>query len=139
MKIILINIVYLFEIIFFTRNYIGFEDCSDLDKFLKIDFNLYKKKFQNRVCAIFAIISLIIFTVLIVIEILIIINKPSNSQMNFLYIGYLVIFLGFFIHSLVLYTKVYESEDLSIERSIKSISLILGLKHLKNKEKLLFE
>ena len=98
MKIILINIVYLFEIIFFTRNYIGFEDCSDLDKFLKIDFNLYKKKFQNRVCAIFAIISLIIFTVLIVIEILIIINKPSNSQMNFLYIGYLVIFLGFFIH-----------------------------------------
>lgn len=85
MKIILINIVYLFEIIFFTRNYIGFEDCSDLDKFLKIDFNLYKKKFQNRVCAIFAIISLIIFTVLIVIEILIIINKPSNSQMNFLY------------------------------------------------------
>ena len=68
---------------FYVKNYIGFNNISDLDKFLEFDFDLYKRNFPNRVSAVFAIICFIIFLIVIVINLIffiILISEKNNNK-----------------------------------------------------------
>ena len=49
---------------FYIKNYIGFKNAEDINKFLKFDYNILDKKFPSTGAAIFAIFA--IFLVIMV-------------------------------------------------------------------------
>ena len=45
---------------FYVKNYIGFKKVEDINKFLKFDYSIYKKKFPNATASKFALADAII-------------------------------------------------------------------------------
>lgn len=56
---------------YYIKNYIGFQNNGEFDKFYKINFNLYKKYFPNEVCLLLSITGLVLFGIIIIISLLI--------------------------------------------------------------------
>lgn len=111
----------------YTKNYIGFKSNENLDKFNEIEFDLFKTIFPNGKSSAFAIVSLILFTKIIILYIinLIIIIKHEDQCLNLLgvlisWISFFSIALGFLIYFCVIYTKVYKNNSLKILKSIES-------------------
>ena len=50
---------------YYVKNYIGFRNSKDLDKFLNFDFSLHKRLFPNKVSGIFACICLSFYVIII--------------------------------------------------------------------------
>ena len=61
---------------YYVKNYIGFQNNEDLDKFLNFDFSLHKRLFPNKVSGIFACICLAAYFIFIII-----------CMISFIYIG----------------------------------------------------
>ena len=51
---------------FYAKNYIGFRSVKDIDKFMRFDFNIYKKIFPSFNGSICAIVSLVIIAIILV-------------------------------------------------------------------------
>ena len=57
------NIDLFFEHIggdFYAKNYIGFKSVEDINKFMRFDYNIYKKRFPTFRGSLFALAGLII-------------------------------------------------------------------------------
>jgi hypothetical protein len=55
---------------YYIKNYIGFQNNGEFDKFYKINFNLYKKYFPNEVCLLLSITGLVLFGIIIIISLI---------------------------------------------------------------------
>ena len=112
---------------FYAKNYIGFRSVKDIDKFMKFDFNIYKKifpSFNGSICAIVSSVFIAIILLLMFIYFLVLI-KDNNYHFNpWLIIPISVVYyipaLGFFIYSLCSYFKVNRNKALDDLKSIKS-------------------
>ena len=51
---------------FYIKNYIGFECVDDINKFMRFDYNIYKKRFPTFLSSYFALAGLIIISLIIV-------------------------------------------------------------------------
>ena len=113
---------------FYVKNYIGFKNKEDINKFMNFDFDIYKKVFPNRVSAIFALFLSLTLFLMLVPFFCIIKNIPSKSKAFFFTINFsfvhLMISLGFIIYSCVVYTQAYKNKKIEILKTIQSDKLI---------------
>ena len=117
----------------YVKNYIGFESEEDINKFERIDFNLYKERYPNFtflicsfVCGAFFFVNIIIFIIEIIFNIKgkSISNEKVEKIEIISYLIYCASFLLFFIYSLVIYTTVYNKESFDLAKSIKADKFI---------------
>ena len=98
---------------YYIKNYIGFQNNGEFNKFYKINFNLYKKYFPNEVCLLLSITGLVLFGIIIIIS-LININicmiehiKYSFIVVNFSLLYFCFVYFWFFsLFMCVLYTSI---------------------------------
>ena len=117
----------------YVKNYIGFECEEDINKFERIDFNLYKERYPNFtflicsfVCGAFFFVNIIIFIIEIIFNIKgkSISNEKVEKIEIISYLIYCASFLLFFIYSLVIYATVYNKESFDLAKSIKADKFI---------------
>ena len=116
---------------FYAKNYIGFRSVKDIDKFMRFDFNIYKKifpTFNGSICALIGLIYIAIILVSMFVYFLTLI-KDNDFDFNpwvILFIDgfYYIPALGFFIYSLSTYFKVNKSKTLDDLKSIQSDEFI---------------
>ena len=107
---------------FYVKNYIGFKNAEDINKFLKFDYNnILKKKFPPYRFAIFPIIILIIS--------ILIASGCEKQIFKSVWIFLQTIFiylpsLGVLIYSILIYFQVNKNEKLEELKSIKSDEFI---------------
>ena len=124
---------------FYTKNFIGFKNSQELNKFMKFNFKIYNKIFPNYKAAGWAIASVVVICVSFFINcslFLKICNKQNNSNDNLNRIKILMalansffvlpIAIGFFIYSVVTYVQVNKNKDLNELKSIESDEFIKG-------------
>ena len=108
----------------YVKNYIGFENLEAAENFKRINFNLYKSRYPNYVSLVFSIICLIIFFVIIIIYIILIVKDEAHSCFCFFMFMFILIycptFIGFFIYSLVIYSKFKKDESIEIAKNIRA-------------------
>ena len=93
----------------YIKNFIGFDTFKDIETFLDINFDIYKKTFPDRLTAIFAIIGFILFLVIIIVCIYLWCSKAS-SESTIVSIGiFSLIHLAFFIGFMVSFSKIYKA------------------------------
>ena len=124
---------------FYTKNFIGFKNSQELNKFMKFDYKIYKKIFPNYTAAGWATVSIVMICINIrsdfplFFPICIKQNNNNNDQikcnigvvlLNSFFI--LPIALGFFIYSVVTYVQVNKNKDLNELKSIESDEFIKG-------------
>ena len=113
---------------FYVKNYIGFKSKEDIDKFMKFDFNIYKKVFPNRLSAIFAATSssmlvIILFLLSFIFKILQRHPRAIYFIINCSLIHFMIS-LGFLIYSSIVYVQVYKNNEIYILKTIQSDELI---------------
>lgn len=128
------NIDLFFEHIggdFYAKNYIGFKSVEDINKFMRFDYNIYKKRFPTFRGSLFALAGLIIIGIFAVGQLYCLFTgKPLNFFLLkiFSMVGQNIIYyafaLGFFIYALSIYIKVNKSKSLDELISIKSDEFI---------------
>ena len=79
----------------YVKNYIGFKTIEDINKFVKLDFNIYKKIFPNQVSSRFAVFGFIVSILLIAISISLLILEEKNANI-FLIISFIIHLIFFF-------------------------------------------
>ena len=112
---------------FYSKNYIGFKSVKDIDKFMRFDFNIYKKIFPTFNGSICALIGLIYIAIILVSMFVYFLKLIKDNDFDFnpwviLFIDgfYYIPALGFFIYSLSTYFKVNKSKTLDDLKSIHS-------------------
>ena len=114
----------------YVKNYIGFNSEEDKNNFEKIDFSLYKNRYPSYSFVISSIICAGIFFAFMVIYFVGIINLIKNKdncidKINFISLFfYCLVFLCFFIYSIVIYATVYNKESFDLAKSIKADKFI---------------
>lgn len=117
---------------YYVKNYIGFRNNEDLDKFLNFDFSLHKRLFPNKIASIFAIICLVLYAIFSGMSIASMVTSADRDKEcpmimnNITFWANLPILLGFLIYSSVIYRNVYKSKDLLVLNEIKSDDFING-------------
>lgn len=118
---------------YYVKNYIGFRNNEELDQFLNFEFSFHERLFPNKISGIFAIICLVIFFILFIINIVALSmagdRSDKDAAMVILIVSFiinLIIFLGFLIYSITIYKDVYNNKDLLILNTIKSDDFING-------------
>ena len=113
---------------FYAKNYIGFKNVQDIDKFLRFDYEIYKKIFPHFEAVIAALVVLILLSIFLFALIFIYFATHREKFHYILYIFVTIIFiipaLGFFIYALVTYFKVNKSKTLDDLNSIESDAFI---------------
>ena len=115
---------------FYVKNYIGFKNAEDINKFLKFDYNnILKKKFPPYRFAIFPIIILIISGGFFIALIILIASGCEKQIFKSVWIFLQTIFiylpsLGVLIYSILIYFQVNKNEKLEELKSIKSDEFI---------------
>ena len=116
---------------FYSKNYIGFKSVKDIDKFMRFDFNIYKKIFPTFNGSICALIGLIYIAIILVSMFVYFLKLIKDNDFDFnpwviLFIDgfYYIPALGFFIYSLSTYFKVNKSKTLDDLKSIQSDEFI---------------
>ena len=116
---------------YYIKNYIGFQNNGEFDKFYKINFNLYKKYFPNEVCLLLSITGLVLFGIIIIISLINIKYMYDITYKIFVYccqffssILFVLYIFGFLAYLCVFYMQVYKDESLKIAKSIKSDEFI---------------
>ena len=112
---------------FYAKNYIGFRSVEDINKFMRFDYNIYKKRFPTFRASLFAIAGLVIIGIFAVGYLYCLITgKTLNFFLlkAFSVVGQNVIYyafsLGFFIYALYVYIKVNKNKSLDELKSVKS-------------------
>ena len=116
---------------FYSKNYIGFKSVKDIDKFMRFDFNIYKKIFPTFNGSICVLIGIIYIAIILVSMFVYFLNLIKDNDFDFnpwviLFIDgfYYIPALGFFIYSLSTYFKVNKSKTLDDLKSIQSDEFI---------------
>ena len=115
----------------YTKNYIGFKSVDDINKFMRFDYNIYKKKFPSFEASKFALVGLVFMSVMTLIPIYILFTG-SKEDCFFLRLYYIIpqcVFfygfsLGFLIYALVVFINVNKNKKLDELKSIKSDEFI---------------
>ena len=134
----------------YTRNYIGFDNIEEINKFINSDFRYnYKKIFPNKAAIIFGYISTIPFIILFIFEIKRLTYKdtPFSTANAFcvycskimVIILYMIFFLGYFLYFIKIFKDLHKinctalkkikTEDI-IEDFIKSFCKINNFKNI---------
>ena len=121
----------------YVKNYIGFRSVEDINKFMRFDYNIYKKKFPSFNAAIGAIsgASILLSILLYLLFYLFCCGKQyfsDNSNLSkLLTVSGSIIFygfaLGYFIYALCIYFRVNKNKSLDELKSIKSDEFITNL------------
>ena len=112
---------------YYVKNYIGFRNSKDLDKFLNFDFSLHKRLFPNKASGIFACLCLAFYVIIIILSIFcFLITEDKKCLQIFLFFINLIILLGFLIYSIIIDKDVYKNKDLLELKEIKSDDFING-------------
>ena len=114
---------------FYVKNYIGFKNAEDINKFLKFDYNILKKKFPSVGAFRFAIPILIIVCLFCGILIILIGTKDDHNYFKLgpLLAQIILIYftsLGYIIYFLLSYFQVYKNIKLEELKSIQSDEFI---------------
>ncbi len=114
---------------FYVKNYIGFKKVEDINKFLKFDYSIYKKKFPNATASKFALADAIVIGSFVVVFIIFKIKYSSDVffKSYLLYAQCIVFYgasLGFFIYCIVIYIQVNKNKTLEELKSIESDEFI---------------
>ena len=113
---------------FYSKNYIGFKSVQDIDKFLRFDYEIYKKIFPNFSAANAALAPVIILSIFLFGLIIVYFAKHRANFHYILFIFNTILFiipaLGFVIYGLVTYFKVNKSKTLDDLNSIESDAFI---------------
>jgi hypothetical protein len=114
---------------FYVKNYIGFKKVEDINKFLKFDYNIYKKKFPNATASKFAFADAIIIGCFVIVFIIMTIkySKDIFFKSYLLYAQCIIFYsasLGFFIYCIVTYIQVNKNKILEELKSIESDEFI---------------
>ena len=113
---------------FYAKNYIGFKSVNDIDKFMRFDYNIYKKKFPTFTASGLALGGLTV-SCLFILPILFCIFTKKNASLFFLIFFLIfsiitIIFygfsLGFIIYGLYVYINVNKNKTLDELKSIKA-------------------
>ena len=114
---------------FYSKNYIGFKSVDDINKFMRFDFDIYKKKFPCYTAAILALTGLIIFAGTLFF--LFICLAPSLIEKAYNYYVIIVLSLiyyptviGFFIYAIYVYSTINKSKTFDDLRSVHSDEFI---------------
>ena len=105
----------------YSRNYIGFENIDQINKFISIDFKeKYKTFFPNVAAIVFGIISSITFILSIVFSIIRMLYEDHPNQESDMFFtnfakcliifNYSAIFLGFFLYIIIKYLDLKKDE-----------------------------
>ena len=113
----------------YAKNYIGFRSVEDINKFMRFDYNIYKKKFPNFKGATGALACFVILLVFLIPFFYglysgkksFIFSKYSVIMESIIYYGFA---LGYFIYALYTYINVNKSKKLDELKSIKSDEFI---------------
>ena len=118
----------------YVKSFIGFKDIENIKKFNIIDFSAYKFLFPNKVALVFSILCSIFFILSLLSIIYKIIIACRDNIEDFggvsvdvliLLVFYWIIFIGFFIYSLVQYFKIKNrNEAFELARSINADKFI---------------
>jgi len=114
----------------YVKNYIGFKSEEDKNNFEKIDFSLYKNRYPSYSFVICSIICAGVFFAFMVINFIGIIKliKDKDNCIDVInkisLIFYCIVFLLFFIYSIVIYATVYNKESFDLAKSIKADKFI---------------
>ena len=121
----------------YVKNYIGFRSVEDINKFMRFDYNIYKKKFPSFNAAIGAILgaSLLLSFFLYLLFFLFCCGKQyfsynSNLSKCWTISGSIIFYgfaLGYFIYALCIYFRVNKNKSLDELKSIKSDEFITNL------------
>ena len=116
---------------FYIKNYIGFDNVEDLNKFMKFDYDIVKKAFPTFTTAVLALVCAIIISLLIIALFIFTLKNRENYYFRInkvlLIIQCVFVYgsaIGFFIYSLVIYKQVNKNEKLEELKSIKSDKFI---------------
>jgi len=117
---------------YYTKNYIGFRNVEDIDKFLRFDFSIYKKIFPSFLVSEIASYCFIILNFFSFFFVILFILKRKLTIFNWpialiASIIYIIPSLGFFIYGIVSYVNVNKSKTLDDLKSIKSDDFINGI------------
>ena len=50
---------------FYVKNYIGFKNAEDINKFLKFDYNIFNKKFPSNISGTLAVVLIVVLIAII--------------------------------------------------------------------------
>ena len=116
---------------FYAKNYIGFKNVEDINKFLKFDYDIYKKRFPNFQASVAALVGLIFLCLLIIVFFFCLIDLKESFncfRQVILIILYNLMYhtcaLGFFIYALYAYINVNKNGSLDELKTIKSDEFI---------------
>ena len=113
---------------FYSKNYIGFKSVQDIDKFMRFDFDIYKKIFPTFNASTCALVGIVCLSIIIVLMSIFFYKDIDGYGDRAMYLGLEITFctlfyalaLGFFIYSLYAYLKVTRSKTLDDLKSIES-------------------
>ena len=116
----------------YAKNYIGFRSVEDIKKFLKFDYDIYKKKFPSFKGAIAAlIIGIIMILISLAMIIFLCVEEKDEKDIIALVIIESIIHygfaLGYFIYALCIYFMVNKNKTLDELKAIKSDQFINGM------------
>ena len=113
---------------YYVKNYIGFKNVEDINKFMKFDFNIYRQKFPSFKATNFALSGLIIMCFIIVCCIFSLYFKDNVFCYYYFFIlqiiGFYGFSLGFFIYAIYALVKVNTNKELDELKSIESDEFI---------------
>lgn len=117
---------------FYSKNYIGFKNVEDIDKFLRFDFSIYKKIFPSFILSKIAFYFFLILDFFFAFFLVLFLLKPKYTKFNWIIaliisIIHLIPSLGIFIYSIVNYVNVNKSKTLDELESIESDDFIKGI------------
>ena len=116
----------------YRRNYIGFENKIQINKFMNIDFrNNYLTRFHNIAAIVFGYISLVPLLASIIFSITRLLYKDFPNQTTdesctdcvkcLIIMNYVVFFIGYFIYFVVKYVDIKKEEkDYSLLKQYKA-------------------
>ena len=114
---------------FYVKNYIGFKNAEDINKFLKFDYNILKKKFPSNITATLAVvlIAIICFFFIFLLFFIICCSYETIFHWGMLTAQFIIFYLlslGFLIYSLLEYLQMKKNKTLEELKSIQSDEFI---------------
>ena len=114
---------------FYVKNYIGFKNAEDINKFLKFDYNILKKKFPSNITGTLAVvlIAIICFFFIFLLFFIICCSYETIFHWGMLTAQFIIFYLlslGFLIYSLLEYLQMEKNKTLEELKSIQSDEFI---------------
>ena len=109
----------------YVKNYIGFKTNEDIEKFMKLDFSIYKSIFPNEVSSGFAIFGFVVSLAFSIITF--IFSLCEDKAIIFIvisFIAHLSFFIGYISYAGNLLSTIYNSKTIEEARTIEADKFI---------------